>query len=224
MNYQIITDPEQLHKFIEWLPDLEEDEKYYCCLFSRKKYTPDGQQRHDKTQLKRFLTDKTRLYNKIRQLEVPLGAYELKKTTASQESLAMYINPNPRNLRLAAFEGIIELTRLLKNNDKRFNPQAEILNCIQQSHSRKVYLDFDVDTKDFDFDQLAKVINPSCLDILETRGGFHVLVRIAEIDPTFKKSFYNDIMALGVDQSGDQLLPVPGCVQGGFTPRFVRKF
>ena len=24
-----------------------------------------------------------------------------------------------------------------------------------------------------------------------------------------------------VDQTGDQLLPVPGCIQGGFSPKFI---
>lgn len=224
MNYQIITDEQKLQSFIDWLPELEADEKFYCCLFSRKKYMTDGGKGHDKAQLKRFLTDKDRLINKIRQLEIPVGTYELKNKPATQESLALYINPNPRNLRLAAYDAIIQLTKLLKNDQKNFNPQAEILNCIQKSYSRRVYLDFDVDTRDFDFDQLAQVINTSCLDILETRGGYHILVRIADIEREYKKSFYNQIVALGVDQSGDQLLPVPGCVQGGFTPRFVKKF
>jgi len=221
MNYKIITDENKLREFIEWLPELAEHEKYYCCLFARKKYCEDQITSADKTQLKRFLSNKELLFGKIKQLEVEVGAYQLKNTAAPQESLALYINPNPRDLKKAAYQGIIELTKLLMNDRSNFNPHAEMMTCIQQSAGKKKYLDFDIDTKDFDFDQLKNIINVSCLEILETRGGYHILVRLEDLDPQYKKTFYNNIMALGVDQTGDQLLPVPGCTQGGFTPRFI---
>lgn len=224
MNYQIITNPEKLRAFIEWLPELEDNEKYYCTLFARKKYCQDQIKSNAKTQLKRFLSDKSRLFDKIKQLEVAVGAYNLKGAAAPQESLALYINPNPRDLRKATFEGIIRLTELLKNNQKNFNPHSEMLNCIQQSTGRKIFLDFDIDIKDFDFEKLKDIINPSCLNIVETRGGYHVLVRLADVEAAYKKGFYQGMMTFDVDQTGDQLLPVVGCVQGGFTPRFVLPF
>lgn len=224
MNYQIITDKAKLLDFIEWLPELEDNEKFYCTLFSRKKYSNDEIETNDKTQLKRFLSDKDRLYNKIKQLEVEVGAYQLKNIAAPQESLALYINPNPRNLKRATYDGIIKFAELLKSDNNNFNPHAEIMSIIQRSLSRKVYLDFDIDTKAFDFDKIPEVINTSCLQVVETRGGYHLLVHLSEIENQYRKTFYNQIIALGVDQTGDQLMPVPGCVQGGFTPSFVNKF
>lgn len=222
MTYNIITNPDQLKAFINWLPELKPHEKYYCCLFARKKYCEDGVQSSDKAQLKRFVTDKERLFDKISQLEVKLGAYQLKNASAPQESLALYINPNPRDLKKAAYNGMIKLTELLRDDNRAFNPHSEMMTCIQQSRGQKIFLDFDVDNKDFDFSQLNGIINTDCLEIVKTRGGFHILVRLKDLDPAYKKSFYKDISALGVDQTGDQLLPVPGCVQGGFTPRFIK--
>ena len=221
MNYQIVTDEEKLHDFIDWLPELSENERFYCTLFSRKKYSPGQVKSKDKTQLKRFLSDKKRLYRKIRQLEVAYGAYQHDDQPVPQESLALYINPNPRDLKRATYESIITLTKLLRDEDKAFNPHAEVMGCIQQSSGKKAYLDFDVDTKDFDFSKLAGVINTSALTILETRGGYHLLVALAKLEREYVKTFYQGIVKLGVDQTGDQLLPVPGCTQGGFTPRFV---
>lgn len=219
MNYQIIIDEDKLQHFIEWLPELAAHEKYYCCLFSRKKYSEDPNiKASDKTQLKRFLSSKERLYEKIKQLEVEVGAYRLKTIGAPQESLAFYINPNPRDLKKATYNGIIELTRSLRDHHDNINPHAEIMSCIQRSSGKKHFLDFDIDTKEFDFSKLKELVNPSCLEIIETRGGYHVLVRVAEVEARYKKSFYNGINNLGADQTGDQLLPVPGCTQGGYVP------
>ena len=83
MNYKIITNEKKLRDFIEWLPNLEPNEKYYVSLFARKKYSSDIKS-NDKTQLKRFVSDKERMFDKIKQLECEVGAYKLKD--APQES------------------------------------------------------------------------------------------------------------------------------------------
>lgn len=224
MNYQIIKDKKAFLQFIDWLPELEANEKFYCCLFARKKYSQAAQFSADKSQLKRFLSDKSRLYDKVKQLEVELGAYRIKGKEVPQDTLALYINPNPRNLKKATYDSIIALAELLKKDQDGFNPHQEVMGCIQRSVSRKIYLDFDVDTKDFDFEQLKSIVNPSCLDVLETRGGYHLLVKLSAIEKEYKNTFYNKIVALGVDQVGDQLLPVQGCTQGGFVPKFISQF
>ncbi|MCI5055774.1 MAG: hypothetical protein MRY83_06675 [Flavobacteriales bacterium] len=223
-HYNVIIDNNKLLEFIEWLPDLAENEKFYCCLFARKKYSDGKITSNDKGQLKRFLSDKKRLFEKIKQLEAPVGSYTIRGESVPQESLALYINPNPRDLKKASFDSIIKLTDLLQKDQKGYNPHAEVLSCVQRATSRQVYLDFDVDSKTFDFSGLKAAINTSCLTILQTRGGFHILVKVDEIEPEYKKGFYNKIVALGVDQSGDQLLPIPGCVQGGFSPEFIKVF
>ena len=142
MNYQIIKNEEKLRSFIDWLPELGPNEKYYCCLFSRKKYSDEDIQASDKTQLKRFLSSKERLFEKIKQLEVEEGSYRLKKIGAPQESLALYINPNPRDLKKASFEGIIELTRSLQNNNENLNPHATLMSCIPAYLGEKALFGF----------------------------------------------------------------------------------
>lgn len=221
MTYNIIKDPELLRAFIDWLPELREGEKFYCCLFARKKYLPAHLKSNDKSQLRRFLSDKDRLFNKIEQLEAKLGAYKVKGEAAPQDSLVLYINPNPRGLKMATFNSIIKLTESLKNQTPNLNPHQEVMSMVQKSIGQKVYLDFDIDEKDFDLSRLQGIVNPNALSILQTRGGYHVLVNLAAVDAAFKSTFYKKMLALGVDQTGDQLLPVPGCTQGGFMPRFI---
>ncbi len=221
MNYQIIRDKKLLLDFIEWLPELKEDEKYYCALFSRKKYSVNSKWKGDNAQIKRFLSDKERMYDKISQLETKKGNYRISGEEVDENSLALYINPNPRSLLKATYNSIIDLTKLLRDNTKTFNPHAEVMSCIQRSVGSKIFLDFDIDYKPFDPKKLDPFINRDCIEILETRGGYHILVRVNDIKQEFKSKFYKGIKSLNVDQTGDQLIPIPGCTQGGFVPKFL---
>lgn len=221
MHYKIIHNEEILVNFIDWLPDLGENEKFYCTLLSRKKYAEEWNMKSDKGQLKRFLTNKERMYNKIEQLETKLGTYKLFGEEVEENSLALYINPNPRDLHKASYNGILELTKLLRDQKRSYNPHAEMLSCIQRSVGNKVYLDFDIDYKPFDPSSLKPFINMDCVTILETRGGYHILVEVKKIENEYKSKFYEGIKSLNVDQVGDQLIPIPGCTQGGFVPKFL---
>ncbi len=75
MNYSILKDEKALRDFIAWLPDLEPNETFFVALFARKKYAPESELKADKAQLKAFTSDKEYLFDKIRQLECPVGSY-----------------------------------------------------------------------------------------------------------------------------------------------------
>ena len=225
-NYKVITDPDKLKEFIEWLPELENGECYYVTLFARSKYgkhiTPMSA---DKQQLKRFTSSKEYLYEKIEQLEIKQGCYHQSHQPIPQEALALYITPNPRSYEKAGVKSAKSLLGLVTNPYNGYNPHQEVLSAIQTSPSRKIYFDLDFDEVAIDTlkPKILEVINEDCLTFVETRGGFHLLIKLDLVDKKYIKNWYANLTKLeGCDVRGDNLLPVPGTYQGGFTPNIPK--
>lgn len=228
MNYQIITDLPALEAFIQWLPELKEHEKFYLCLFARKKYCSTvGWIKSDKTQMKRFLADKERMLEKIMQLECPVGSYRQKGNIIPQESLALYVSPNPRDLWKANFDAVGDLGRVIQCQGKTSNPHQEVMSSIQRSRGTKHFVDFDIDTKeDGIIDKIKSAVGDAKLGedfhLLETRGGYHVLISPSKM-PQDNGGWHKRMSAMA-DVKGDSMIPVPGTHQGGFTPKFLTKW
>lgn len=228
MNYTIVQDRQILNEFIEWLPETKPNEKYYVSLLARRKYSVSNYMLQDKLSLKRFTSDKKRLFDKIRQLEIKYGNYRFgsEDLPVPQEALALYISPNPRDLEKASKSLIQELLKKTWSTEKGYNPHSMALSEIQKSNGSVVYFDFDFDgvTIDETLPKISEVINLDCCSLIETRGGFHVLVKISEIDSKFRKSWNPSISKLeGCDVRGTSgMIPVPGTTQGNFIPKLIR--
>jgi hypothetical protein len=236
MNYTIITDEKLFFDFIEWLPELQDNECYYLCLFARSKYVKntDGTNKFphiktDKNQLKRFtVSRKSYIYDKIRQLEVSVGAYKTKNNAdVPQEALALYITPNPRNQKQAMFHLMRRLIDIQQCQAINYNIHAEALSDIQKSCSRKVFFDFDIDCDNAEELVKSKLdfnkINRDCVNLLKTRGGLHILIELQKISDEFKKSWYLYMTQnFDSDIRGDNMIPFQGTYQGGFTPYLLK--
>jgi hypothetical protein len=227
MNYKIINNETNLKQFIDFLPELKNHEMYYVSLFARKKYAPELL-KDDKAQLKRFTSNKQFLFSKIKQLECEIGSYIAKNNTPiPQESLALYISINPRDLIKATKNSLKEFVDILYENYNGYNPHQIVLSNIQTSCTRKIYFEFDFDNVDF-IETLEQIknngkINTDCLRAVITRGGFHLLVELDKIEKQYTKTWYNSIAKLpGIDVKGDKLIPIPGCLQGGFEPILIK--
>jgi uncharacterized protein YfcZ (UPF0381/DUF406 family) len=232
MNYQIITDENLLDEFIStFLKPCSPDETYYCCLFARSKYAKneDGTNKFphiktDKNQLKRFLATPNTLKIKIKQLEVPFGAYITKDgEPIPQEALALYITPNRRSQKKAMFKLMKRLIDIQECNGQGFNINAEAISSVQKSKSKTDWIDFDIDSKDIDISSIENVLPLGTYKILETRGGYHIMIDRDKVKKSnAPKNWY---ILLGqmfeIDQSGDNMIPMVGTYQGGFTPKFI---
>ena len=225
MNHKIITDESILKDFIDWLPDLESTEKFYVSLFARKKYDESLQSTaSDKMQLKRLLCNKENIIHKLRQLEIEEGLYLLKDRVATQKSLAVYITPNPRCMVKANKDMLLRLAKAVCNQNFFHNIHAEALSCVQRSKSYAHVVDFDIDDKTIDLNLMKDIMHRDCYEILETRGGYHILVNPVLAGKIAKsKNWYSAIQnTFPCDITGDQMIPIPGCTQGEFTPKFIK--
>ncbi|KPH13562.1 hypothetical protein [Chryseobacterium sp. ERMR1:04] len=235
MNYKIIYNEEKLQQFIDWLPDLLPNEQYYITLLARKKYNPETGLKADKAQLKRFTSTKERLLQKIKQLELPLGLYESGNLEISQDNLAIYITPNPRDLHKSSLILMKEISEKLIKNDNAINPNTLALNTIQTTTSRKIFFDLDIDFRIENHQKaigkfrtdIASCINYDCLTFIKTNGGLHCLINVQNIETAHQKSWHQKVSQLTcneyeVTMNGDNVLPIVGCIQGiDFSPYFL---
>lgn len=228
-TYNIIGNESHLREFINWLPDLAADETYYVSLFARNKYCKElAHIKQDKQQLKRFTSNKKNLFNKLQQLEVKYGAYTLDDgSPIPQEALAVYIGLNPRSFEKATKSALKQFVDLITRQYSGYNPHQLVLSAIakKESVSHKKYYDFDFDVLSLEEIQFGLNQIPfadKAVWVLQTRGGYHLLVDLENIDEQYQKSWFNaftKVFSGAIDNKGtDTLIPLPGCYQGGFIP------
>lgn len=235
--YKIINDYQELERYVDSLPDLGERYKYYISLFARKKYGGTVGLTSDKCQLKRCVASKDRIISKLKQMEVPVGAYTFRgkkgeeEIIVNQQSLVVYISANPRDMHKAAGATAKKIISDIIDEKMVTNPQAEALSHIQVTGKKLVFnVDLDFAYEDTELDEwtiktwLRGKVNEDAYTLVRTRGGYHILVNLERIDKSYKKSWYNKIqqteeLPITIDMSnGDGMLPIPGCVQSNFTP------
>ncbi len=226
MNYKIIADEQALLEFIEWLPSLNQSETFYLSLLARSKYLADKTiLKGDKCSLRRVTSDKKYLYRKIKQMECEVGAYEQDGVAIPQAALALYITINPRCQVQAAKRSLKQLADVITAPYNGYNIHQLALSNIQQSMSRKVFFDIDYDHVKYEdvLPQLEGKINFESLYVLQTHGGFHLLVELEKVHKQFTKTWYKHLTGIhGADVTTTDLVPVCGAYQGGFIPKLIK--
>ena len=234
MNYKFIGDESELIKFVDGLRDLGDNEKYLMCLFARKKYDSTGLLKSDKSQIKRLISTKENIINNIKKLQVEVGLYTFDGEPIPEDCFVLYINPTPRDTRLSYFNILKTISDSIMN-EKFINPTSMVLNCVHKSKSKRGVFDVDLDllpnvNEHYTFDDINKLIVDNdvlpfeAFDLVRTRGGFHVLVKLDLVPNNYKKSWHNNFNKLfksnkdifeDVMMNGDGFIPISGTLQGG---------
>lgn len=235
--YQVVVNIEEIIRFRDTvLPDLQPEEVFYITLLARKKYAVDkkalGVGSFDKPLVRTTCTKDT-LLPKLRRLEVPVGSYFGENCVhhVPQETLACYITINPRNLRKAAFRLIKDLLENIEVGGvpgvaitPMINPNTVALSNIQKSKGKKKYVIFDCDSKDATATaHILATLREHCVgaySVIETRGGFHVLVDPQKLNEGKEHLWYRTLKQYQDPESHttDPITPIPGTYQGGFMP------
>lgn len=240
-THRIIRDQSQFEAFIDWLPGLKHNECFYLCLQARRKYMPSLSS-SDKTQLRRFIATKQTLARKVAELECPVGVYRNRDgEIIPDEAIALYVTVNPRCLRKATYATAHAMLANLQNHDTQetitLNPHSESLTQIHKARARSALVHFDVDmpTGQNDRDASAPkseltvreihekttgLVGADAVEVITTRGGCHVLINPAKVVCEVRNWYPVLASELNVDQTGDMMVPVVGCCQGGFVPHF----
>jgi hypothetical protein len=99
--------------------------------------------------------------------------------------LALYIQPNPRDLILASKNTLKLLVDLFTNTNNQealdaFNPATRVRNEIGKAQGRKLFVDFDFDNVDMQEtrEKIKEYINLDATTFFKSKNGFHVVVQI----------------------------------------------
>lgn len=220
-HYKVIGDEAALKRFIAWLPELLPSERYYLTLMARRKYCPTLNA--PDIIIKRILGKKDELFNRIRQLEVPMGSYTTKNgEVIQQEALALYININPRSLVTATKSVLRELIDAVLCDTKleTVNPQSLVWSEVHKARGTKHFVDIDIDDPGLKAEHALSLalahVNQDAISVVQTRGGVHLVIATKK---TQTKDWFPKLRAKFVfDVVGDNMIPVPGGYQGGFVP------
>lgn len=232
MNYKLIHNEENLKKFIQFLPELKENESYFLILIARKKWNPDANI-PSALKLKRDSVKKEYLIRTIKQWETEIGTYTTHDgTPIPNENLGVYISYNPKNQHNATFDLTKMCSEAIKNGNKSINVKSMANDAIQSANGSRNFIDIDVDVKEGeDYLEIKKfiesILNPSKLTYVKTSGGFHCLIDFDAVrnatpisenknwHQAIKKNhpFKSDLNIMSHD-----LMPLVGCNQGKYVP------
>lgn len=248
----LIHSYEQLRVFHKLLATLEPGEVHFVGLACRAKYmTMEERSQFSRSQdgvFARKLVAETSFNTYLRTLQQYELAEGWKATTTSGRDiqlpgtcLALYGSINPCSGVQAVKHFMQKMLDASFSNDPEVkntmaHAHSTLLSMFQTSRSRKLWIDIDFDIPKEEFVVLKPFLGELRADIfrvvVETRGGYHVLIRcdealkgtnlgaLASKYELIAKQWYseNDKIEIKV---GGTLIPIPGTLQAGFPVHIV---
>jgi hypothetical protein len=253
---KIVGDEEMLKSFLTHFPELVDDEVFFLSLSARNKYLTDAEREQfdlGRTEMfsRQTAYDRDGILMAIARMEADLA---VRKTRNGSEiphhCLVTYLNVHPSSTMDAytAFKNQLDhhynetfkaiLHGKIANYEPFLRSRTHLMNHIQKSKSRRIYIDIDVDCSDDDlaFDTALAVstdlFNCGIKHLrVHTQGGYHILIDREQLN-TFNKSsaksekinLHRDVVAgnnMVKDHGGEvvfnknAMVPLPGTYQAG---------
>ena len=247
--YNFIYCEKQLQQFVsQILFPFVEDEVVILFLAARKKYAPQLPIKKEFLQRK-VVSKRDSFIRKLKQFNCQHGAYHDENgSDLPEDACVIYCTVNPRSTIVAAknlistlAEYLFALTTDASQRKKFTGIHQKTLSEIQKSRARKHYVDIDFDVVDKQAGKkyvgdFLQTIADTKHHIIETRGGYHILIEKQTITSDIGRVMYKKIEALnreGKQHLGEKfeaiinrqdMLPIPGTKQGGFGVRILERW
>lgn len=247
---KLIYSEEELKKFFELVvPPLQRDEVYFLSLSARNKYLTDEERKEvglSRTEMfSRTIIrqqDFDYFLRKLRRLECDERGYTTRTNIPiPNKTIVVYFNVNPSSMVKAYNKFITEVNNQIvelistigKNHETKYDYLArldlKLMKFVQNTPSKKHYIDIDFDIdKVKEYKYLVQYVNflkDNKIEyyIIETNGGYHVLIKrdtiTCNFHPLVKDLDYLVKKEIVVNQNA--MIPLPGCFCGGFKVKMV---
>ena len=246
----LIKDQTEFNTFVSIFPEMQKDEVAFISLAARNKYLNEEEREFyqlGRTEMfgRLVVRSKDDFNMKMNELSSKRIARKTRNgKDIPDECVVCYANINPSSMIKAYDMFMIEMNKEVfsafnsEQNQKQANYESirrmdrVLMNCIQKSRSRKVYIDIDMDTKDPDLfevfvNNLTIEYDPPTFHIIEPHGGYHFLIKndtipkelnlgklVQDADKVAKKTGKEVVF------NKNQMIPIPGTLQSGFPVKF----
>lgn len=225
--YKLIYDEKQVNLFQKKY--YSPNEVYLTFMSARKKYNKELPSNIGCFK-RNVVSGKTDLVKALRHYELARGTYVdfEHDVVLPENSLVTYASINARDVQNACKELTKHVIDVNFSGNELCIKDARIETYLQKN-AKKEYIGIDLDTKE------EKVVVPLFselydkipkFDIIETRGGFHIIIHKKHITAETGKFLYKDMKKKYSDIDdikNDIFSPIPGTIQGGFEVKFVQK-
>lgn len=242
----IIYDRDQIKLFFNLLPPLVDDEVYFLSMAARNKYlTPEQRKEYGSLKAEMFSRKLVKNHSFDEYLQV-IERYNVitwnhKGNPLPESALIVYANINPSSSLLALtefYEKSNELLFSIRTDRMVLNrlrsSDTLLMNCFQRSRNRRYYVDIDIDSENrkYALEALKSLIadfqkNEVVFHILETHSGYHILLEKKSIHYDYTKLVKVENTRLGSCNKGEvvvntnEMVPIPGTLQGGFEVKLL---
>lgn len=219
--YSFIHDAEQIKRFARLIDSSTKLHHLYLCARPKYQSTDDTRLKHNKYMSPRTIFSHTpeELVNVVHRYELEVGAYQSDGKPLPPESLVVYCSTNARDGKKAAKKLVTEIVENAFTDDGDYfnHLYSRFTSCVMSSKEGTRLVTVDIDDKK-QYPEVKEFLDSIPLvpeAVIETRGGYHVLLPIHPRLPDVYKKYSK------IHEMGDISCPIPGTYQGGFPVRFV---